>query len=73
MNGFMGLLRRWLTQDVARTNAAQASVRLQHRRRELDDLDTFLAAHHHTPSPSGGLSSGSTDTVHARQPRQRPH
>jgi hypothetical protein len=45
----VGLLRRWLSQDVARTNAAQASVRLQHRRRELEDVDAFLAARHHRP------------------------
>ena len=45
-----GLLRRWLTQEQARTNAAQASVRLQHRRRQLEDVDAFLAAQHHRPS-----------------------
>lgn len=44
---FTGLLWRWLSQDVARTNAAQASVRLQHRRRELEDVEAFLAAAHH--------------------------
>jgi hypothetical protein len=44
-----GLFRRWLSQDVARTNAAQAAVRLQHRRRAFEDVDAFLAAHHHQP------------------------
>jgi hypothetical protein len=73
MDTFMGLLRRWLTQDVARKNAAQAAVRLQHRRRELDDLDAFLAAQHHDSPWSSRLSSRSTDSVHVRRPRQGPH
>jgi hypothetical protein len=47
MRAVLGVLRRWVTQDVARTNAAQASVRLQHRRRQLEDVDAFLAAFHH--------------------------
>jgi hypothetical protein len=34
---------RWVRQDAARFNAAQASTRLQHRRRELDDVNRFLA------------------------------
>ena len=51
---FAGLLRRWLSQDVARTNAAQASVRLQHRRRQLDDVEAFLAAEHHRWPPRPG-------------------
>jgi hypothetical protein len=42
----MRKLLRWLTRDdVARTNAAQASVRLQHRRQDRDDTDAFLAQH----------------------------
>jgi hypothetical protein len=36
-------VRRWVNQDVARTNAAQASVRLQHHRRQLDDVSAYLA------------------------------
>jgi hypothetical protein len=36
-------LRRWVNQDVARTNAAQAAVRLQHRRRQLDEVSAYLA------------------------------
>lgn len=35
-------LRRWVNQDVARTNAAQAAVRLQHRRRQLDEVSAYL-------------------------------
>jgi hypothetical protein len=39
----------WLTRDdVARTNAAQASVRLQHRRHDRDDIDTYLAEYART-------------------------
>jgi hypothetical protein len=73
MGTLMGLLRRWLTQDVARTNAAQASVRLKHRRRQIDDLDAFLAAHHHHPARRDDLSTLTTDTVHSRRDSQRPH
>jgi hypothetical protein len=40
----MRKLLYWLTRDdVARTNAAQASVRLQHRRHDRDDIDAYLA------------------------------
>jgi hypothetical protein len=40
----MRKLLGWLTRDdVARTNAAQASVRLQHRRHDRDDIDAYLA------------------------------
>lgn len=46
-------VRRWLTQDVARTNAAQASVRLKHRRRQLDEADAFLAAQESQPVAGG--------------------
>jgi len=51
MGTLTGLFRRWLSQDVARTNAAQAAVRLQHRRRAFEDVDAFLAAHHHQQPP----------------------
>lgn len=44
-----GVLRRWLSQDVARANAAQASARLQHRRREFQDVEVFLDTQHHRP------------------------
>jgi hypothetical protein len=49
MDTLMGLLRRLGSQDVARTNAAQASVRLQHRRRQLEDVEAFLAGQRHRP------------------------
>ena len=32
------LVERWVSQDAARVNAAQAATRLHHRRRELDDV-----------------------------------
>ena len=73
MNAFARLLRRWLTQDVARKNAAQAAVRLQHRRRQLDDLDAFLAAHRHDQPRTSRLEPRATDTVHMRRPRQQQH
>jgi hypothetical protein len=42
MNSVLGRLRRWFGQDVARVNAAQASVRLKHARREQRDLEAYL-------------------------------
>lgn len=69
-----GLLRSWLTQEQARTNAAQASVRLQHRRRQLEDVDAFLAAQHHRPSGSRDrVGAPATVVPHPAHPRQRPH
>jgi hypothetical protein len=42
----MRKLLHWLTRDdVARTNAAQASVRLQHRRHDRNDIATYLTEH----------------------------
>lgn len=73
MNAFTRLLRQWLTQDVARKNAAQAAVRLQHRRRELDDIDAFLAAHRHDQPRGHALVPRAPDTVHRRRLRQHPH
>ncbi len=72
MNAFLGMLRRWFSQDVARTNAARASVRIQHRRRQLHDVDAWLAAQHHQPAryDTGGPS---TQAAHTRHPRHRPH
>ena len=39
------LLERLVSQEVARTNAAQASVRLIHDRRQLEDVEAFLSDH----------------------------
>jgi hypothetical protein len=44
------LLGRLLSQEVARTNASRAAMRMQHRRRQHDDVEAFLAAHHHDPA-----------------------
>lgn len=50
--GQMRKLLHWLTQDdVARTNAAQASVRLKHRRRDREAADAFLAEHARSQEP----------------------
>jgi hypothetical protein len=68
MRTILGLLRHWVTQDVARTNAAQASVRLQHRRRQLADVDAFLAAHHHQ-SQHNATGELSTHHTHPKLPR----
>jgi hypothetical protein len=45
----LGRLRGWFGQDVARTNAAQASVRLKHQSRQRQDLDAYLSQH---PQPT---------------------
>ncbi len=37
------LLERLVSQEVARTNAAQASVRLIDDRRQLEDVEAFLS------------------------------
>jgi hypothetical protein len=36
-------LRRMLSQDVARRNAAQASIRIQHHRRQVEDAEAYVA------------------------------
>ena len=72
MNLLVGVFRGWLSQDVARRNAAQAAVRLQHRRRELDDVYAFLAAHAHHPTRSESIGSRSTDVVHVLRPAPGP-
>lgn len=36
------LARRWVSQDVARANAAQASIRLSTIRREREAVDAYL-------------------------------
>ncbi len=41
--------RRLFSQDVARANAAQASVRLQHLRRQRRDLESYLEAQLNPP------------------------
>jgi hypothetical protein len=73
MTTLVGLLRRLFSQDVARTNAAQASVRLQHRRRQLDDVDAYLAAQHHRPVQHDDAGGPSTQAVHRTQRRHRAH
>ena len=67
MRSVLGLLRRWVSQDVARANAAQASVRLQHRRRQLAQVDAFLAAHHHS-SPASHRGELSTHRAPSEPP-----
>jgi hypothetical protein len=48
---------RWVRQDAARFNAAQASTRLQHRRRELDDVNRFLATQRDQRKPGAVVTS----------------
>jgi hypothetical protein len=51
------LVERWVSQDAARFNAAQAATRLHHRRRELDDVNRYLASHPDPESYTGGLDA----------------
>jgi hypothetical protein len=51
------LLERLVSQDVARINAAQASVRLIHGRRQLEDVEAFLS-HHLRDQADGQPTSG---------------
>ena len=48
-------LNRLLSQEVARSNAAHEARRLQHSRRQLDDINAFLAAHHDDSQRGLGL------------------
>jgi hypothetical protein len=41
----LALLERLVSQEIARTNAAQASVRLIHDRRQVEDVEAFLSHH----------------------------
>ena len=57
VDSFTTLVERWVSQDAARFNAAQAATRLHHRRRELDDVNRYLASHSGAESHSGGLNA----------------
>jgi hypothetical protein len=48
------MLGRLLSQEVARTNASHAAMRMRHRRRQRDDVEAFLAAHHHDAAERRG-------------------
>jgi len=69
MDVLIGVLRGWFSQDVARRNAAQAAVRLQHRRRERESVEAFLATHHHDLPWQAVLTRRSFDIVDVRRPR----
>jgi hypothetical protein len=48
------LVGRWVTQDAARVNAAQAATRMQHHRREIDDVNKYLDARQRMRRPGTG-------------------
>ena len=54
VDAFTTLVERWVSQDAARFNAGQAATRLHHRRRELDDVNRYLASHESPDSYTGG-------------------
>lgn len=61
----VALIRRWTTQDVARTNAAQASARLRLRRLQLEDADAYVARL--TERHDEGLSAAWTSDGHVHE------
>ena len=59
------LVERWVSQDAALVNAAQAATRLQHLRREHDDVTRFLAAHERRRKPDdAGSTTGNLGRGH---------
>jgi hypothetical protein len=67
----VALIRRWTTQDVARTNAAQASARLRLRRLQLEDADAYVARlterHDEDRLDDRGLSAAWTSDGHVHE------
>ena len=65
MSSYIHRLLHWLTEDdVARTNAAQASVRLQHRRHDIDDANTYLVQHRiEDEQPPGDAAPTDSDST----------
>jgi hypothetical protein len=67
----LGWARSWMSQDVARSNAATAARRLTDRRREREAVDAFLARRLHAgsgderPGPASAPSPGSRRPVTA--------
>ena len=68
VDAFTTLVERWVSQDAARFNAAQAATRLHHRRRELDDVNRYLSTH-----PAEASHAGEHDARSSSQgPRNSP-
>ncbi len=55
MDTFPRMMRRWLSQDVARLNAAQASRRMLAQRRERESVDSYVTER---ITAAGGLHEG---------------
>ncbi|HWL99940.1 MAG TPA: hypothetical protein VNP20_21560 [Nocardioidaceae bacterium] len=55
MDTFPRMMRRWLSQDVARLNAAQASRRMLAQRRERESVDSYVTER---ITVAGGLHEG---------------
>ena len=71
MTMLSAVLDRLLSQEVARTNAAREAMRLQHSRRQLDDVNAFLAAHHQDPARQRATATAA-DMTPVRAQRSRP-
>jgi hypothetical protein len=65
-------LGRLLSQEEARTNAAHAAIRMQHRRHELDDINAFLAEYHRDLAVPTGRRPGATAPMQTEMPRAGP-
>ena len=61
------LLERLVSQDVARTNAAQASVRLIHDRRQVEAVEAFLDQHLDDQRPTSGETPPGIGTGRRRE------
>lgn len=63
MNTFNDVLRRWLSQDIARFNAGTAADRLFHERQDRQSVEAYLTHQLHpqatrTPAPRAADGSG---------------
>jgi hypothetical protein len=64
---FSQALNRWASQDVARRNAGRASVRMQHNRRQREEVLGFLDRARESPGPHRDEPGGP-----GRRPEGRP-
>ena len=65
------LLDRFVRQDVARANAAQAAIRLLRRRHEVDEVDDDLAERFTERSDADRTRATEPDTDQVRVARSR--
>jgi hypothetical protein len=64
---FHQMLRRWLSQDVARFNAGTAANRLTHQRQDRQSVETYLA--YQLDRPSFSVPPAARAAVDPNRPR----